>query len=62
MHVDVALPDFKVAFFLQGAAPSPAAGGGGARGWWGRLLGWGVGGGGEPPLRTLDPEGAVLRG
>jgi hypothetical protein len=45
--VDIALPDFKVAFFL--AAPpgaSPASGGGSP----------------APRLSSLDPEGAMLSG
>lgn len=27
VHVDIALPDYKIAFFLEGAAPSTSPGG-----------------------------------
>lgn len=51
VHVDLALPDFKIAFFLEGAAGQPGSGGGAG----------GQGGRGGSPS-SLDPEGVVLSG
>lgn len=57
MHVDIALPDYKIAFFLEGAERGPA---GPASG--GRSGAGGKGSGGQVPLSALDPEGVVLSG
>ena len=55
MHVDLALPDYKIAFFLE-APPSASARsiGGGS--------GSGGGDGGVARLSSLDSEGAMLSG
>ena len=55
MHVDLALPDYKIAFFLE-AHPSASARsiGGGS--------GSGGGDGGVARLSSLDSEGAMLSG
>lgn len=46
MHVDIALPDYKVAFFLE-TAPR---------------IGSSAGGGGGGRLASLDAEGTMLSG
>ena len=51
IHVDIALPDYKIAFFLEGAEKSGAGGGG--KGAAGAMAGG---------LSALDPEGVVLSG
>ncbi len=62
VHVDIALPDFKIAFFLEGAEKVGGGGGAGNGRGAGAGAGGSGGGGGGGGLSALDAEGVMLSG